>query len=114
MGLAFSNDTVHFEDQALCCVPVRLLKVEDSTYNMQMLGSDCMTMEQVKRHREKIYGKASSIVGKVIWDFIQTINYIFPVLHFEIGTFNIILDSFYCFVEDQIEILPEDKKFLWM
>jgi hypothetical protein len=70
------------------------------------------TMEQVKRHREKIHGKASSIVGKVIWDFIQTNNYIFPVLHFEIGTFNIILDSFYCFVEDQIEILPEDKKLL--
>lgn len=43
MGLAFSNDTVNFEDQSLCCVPVRLLKVEDSTYNMQMLGSDCMS-----------------------------------------------------------------------
>lgn len=69
-------------------------------------------MERVKMHREKINGKASSIVGKVIWDFIQTNNYIFLVLHFEIGAFNIILDSLYCFIEDQIEILPEDKKLL--
>jgi hypothetical protein len=41
------------------------------------------------------------IVGKPVRDFIEPKNYIFPMLHFEIGA--VMLDSFYGFVEDWVE-----------
>ncbi len=124
MSLAFSNGTVNIEERVLCSVPIRLLKVGDLKYYMQMLGRDgmssiwcvwCMshpshwrayctepdaippdqkepwTIERMALHREKIEREGlkeprqrKGIVGKVIWDFIEPNNYIFPVLHFEI------------------------------
>jgi len=40
----------------------------------------------------------------------QTKHYIFLQLHFEIGVVNMVLDNFYAFLEDQIEVLsPEEK-----
>jgi hypothetical protein len=45
-------------------------------------------------------GRGKGLWGKVIWDFIEPKDYIFPVLHFEIGAVNNVLDSFYGFVED--------------
>lgn len=48
----------------------------------------------------------------MIWDFIEPENYIFPVLHFEIGAVNNVLDSFFGFVEDRVEVLSEEEKLL--
>jgi hypothetical protein len=43
-----------------------------------------------------------------IWDFIPIENYIFPQLHFEIGTVNMVLENFYCFIEDRAEVLSPE------
>ena len=60
---------------------------------------------QLKTPKEK-----KGIVSKHIWSFIEPQNYIFPQLHFEIGVVNLVLDNFYEFIEDQVEILtPEEK-----
>jgi hypothetical protein len=45
-----------------------------------------------------------------IWDFIGPKHYIFPQLHFEIGVVNMVLDNFYNFIEDQIEVLSAEEK----
>jgi hypothetical protein len=50
------------------------------------------------------------VVSEHIRSFIETQNYIFPQLLFEIGVVNMVLDNFYGFIEDQVEILsPEEK-----
>ncbi len=60
---------------------------------------------QLKTPKEKM-----GIVSKHIWCFIEPRNYIFPQLHFKIGIVNMVLDNFYEFIEDQVEILtPEEK-----
>jgi len=42
--------------------------------------------------------------------FIEPKHYIFPQLHFEIGVVNMVLDNFYGFIEDRVEVLsPEEK-----
>ena len=150
MKLSFSSSNQ--EDQALCSVPVRLFKVGDLKYYMQMLGRDGMsscwcvwcashpsywksyctepdsippeekepwTIETMAAHHEMIEQEnvrearqRKGIVGKVIWDFIEPKDYIFPVLHFEIGAVNNVLDSFYGFVEDRVELLSQEEKVL--
>ncbi len=60
---------------------------------------------QLKTTKEK-----RGIVSKHIWSFIEPRNYIFPQLHFKIGVINMVLDNFFKFIEDQVEILtPEEK-----
>jgi hypothetical protein len=50
------------------------------------------------------------IVSEHVWDFIEPKYYTFPQLHFKIGVVNMVLDNFYAFLEDQIEVLsPEEK-----
>ena len=50
------------------------------------------------------------IVSDPIIPFIEPENYIFPLLHFEIGAVNNVLDSLRNFVEDQVEIISEKEK----
>jgi hypothetical protein len=60
---------------------------------------------QLKTPKEK-----KGVVLKHIWSFIEPQNYIFPQLHFAIGVVNMVIDNFYEFIEDQVEILtPEEK-----
>ena len=42
-------------------------------------------------------------------DFIEPQRYIFPQLHFEIGTVNNILDALKAFIEDEVEALSDTK-----
>ncbi len=116
-------------DEAICSVPIKLFKVGDFKYYMQMLGRDgmsgswcvwCMAHPSYWRsyftepnsipQEEKELRKG--IVGNVIWEFIQPNHYIFPVLHFEISAINNVLGSFYGFVEDRVELLSQEETVL--
>jgi hypothetical protein len=75
------------------------------------------TIEKMAEHKRAIdqgvlksAKEIKGIVDNVIWDFIEPKNYIFPVLHFEIGAVNNVLDNFYGFIEDQVEILSQDER----
>jgi len=82
---------------------------EKETWTIQKMveHKEWLERENVKEPRQK-----KGIVGKPIWDFIEPKHYIFPVLHFEIGAVNNVLDSFYGFVEDRVELLSEEEKVL--
>jgi hypothetical protein len=54
--------------------------------------------------------KQKGIVSTLLIDFIKPSHYIFPQLHFEIGTANNIIDNFHSFIEKEIEVLSNDKK----
>jgi len=45
-------------------------------------------------------------------DFIQPENYIFSELHAKIGLVNNVLDSFYAFVDDQVEAITQEELML--
>ena len=75
------------------------------------------TMEKIKERKEQLDAgllkEPSAIRGVVnnpIWDFIQPSNMVFPQLHIEIGLVNNVLDSFYLFVDDQVEAPTEEEK----
>ena len=60
---------------------------------------------QLKEPKEK-----KGVVGDPIWPFIEPCNFIFPHLHFEIGVVNMVLENFYSFIEEQVELIsPEEK-----
>jgi hypothetical protein len=44
-----------------------------------------------------------------IWDFIDVSDYIYPVLHGEIGLANALLESFYDFLDEKVEVLSEEE-----
>ena len=47
-----------------------------------------------------------------MWDFIEVINYVYPVLHGEIGLINLALDSFYDILDDNVEVMSEEEKII--
>ena len=57
-------------------------------------------------HLKKAKDKKSTVSLPMI-DFIEPQHYIFPQLHFEIGTVNNILDALKGFIEDEVEALSE-------
>ena len=59
----------------------------------------------LKEPREK-----KGVVSEHIWSFIEPKKYIFPQLHFEIGVVNMVLDNFYGFIEDRVEVLSQEEK----
>jgi len=78
---------------------------------------DLWTMEKIKERKEQIDAgllkEPSAIRGVVnnpIWDFIQPSNMVFPQLHIEIGLVNNVLDSFYLFIDDQVEAPTDEEK----
>jgi hypothetical protein len=83
--------------------------VEKEPWTIETMAAhhEMIEQENVKEPRQR-----KGIVGKVIWDFIELKDYIFPVLHFEIGAVNNVLDSFYGFVEDRVELLSQEEKVL--
>jgi len=50
------------------------------------------------------------VVSYPVWDFVEPKNYIFPVLHVEIGLVNTVLDKFYDWVEDHVEVASAEEK----
>jgi hypothetical protein len=78
------------------------------------------TVQKIKERKEQIDAgllrEPSSIHGVVnnpIWDFIEPSHMVFPQLHVEIGLVNNVLDSFYLFIDDQVEASTEEKKCSW-
>ena len=67
-------------------------------------------LEHIKNNNIKQPREIKGIVSEHIWDFIGPKHYIFPQLHFEIGVVNMVLDNFYNFIEDQIEVLSTEEK----
>jgi hypothetical protein len=68
------------------------------------------TLQKIQDGQLKTAKEKRGVVSKHIWSFIEPRCYIFPQLHFEIGVINMVLDNFYEFIEDQVEILtPEEK-----
>ena len=45
----------------------------------------------------------------ILWDFIKVSNYLYPMLHGEIGLTNGVLDSFYDFL-DKVEALMDKER----
>jgi hypothetical protein len=45
-----------------------------------------------------------------LWDFIDIEDYIFLILHGEIGLANLALDYFLDFVDDKLGVLSEEEK----
>jgi hypothetical protein len=45
-----------------------------------------------------------------IWDFVEVEDYIFPVLHAEIGLSNLALSGFLDFVDDRVEVISDEEK----
>jgi hypothetical protein len=60
---------------------------------------------ELKEPRDK-----KGIVNLPLIDFIQPQHYLFPQLHFEIGTVNNVLDGLRAFTEEEVEVLSEPKK----
>jgi hypothetical protein len=53
---------------------------------------------------------AQGVVDYPLWDFIEPSHYVFPELHVEIGLVNNMVDSFYDFVEEQVEVAPPEER----
>jgi hypothetical protein len=75
------------------------------------------TIDKQKRYAEKKCSKGAKrcktkkgIVNNPLIPFIEPKNYIFPLLHFEIGMINNVLDSLRSFVQQQIEVISGKKK----
>jgi hypothetical protein len=75
------------------------------------------TIESLKRQKDRVdtekLKEARDICGVVsypVWDFVEPKKYIFPVLHVEIGLVNNVLDKFYDWVEDHVEVASAEEK----
>ena len=75
------------------------------------------TIQKIKEKKEQIdagvLSEPSSICGVIndpIWDFIEPSHMVFPQLHKEIGLVNNVLDSFYIFIDDQVEAPTQEEK----
>ena len=64
-------------------------------------------------HKILVLVKPVEIRGVVdfpLWDFIPVSNYIYPVLHGEIGSVNNALDAFIDIIDDNIKVLTDEEK----
>jgi hypothetical protein len=78
---------------------------------------DLWTLDKLRLHvlkvKEGILQTPTEIRGVVdyaVWDFIDVINFVYPVLHAEIGLANAALDGFYDVLDDKIESMTVDEK----
>jgi len=77
---------------------------------MLMVALHDEMLQKIQDGQLKTLKEKKGVVLKHIWSFIEPQNYIFPQLHFAIGVVNMVIDNFYEFIEDQVEILtPEEK-----
>jgi len=77
------------------------------------------TITKLKSHKLKVAQgmlktptEIHGVVDFPLWDFIEVINYVYPVLHGEIGLINLALDSFYDVLDDNIEVMSEEEKII--
>jgi hypothetical protein len=75
------------------------------------------TIEELKTHKDRIVAERlkeprdiCGVVSYPVWDFIEPLHYIFLELHVEIGLVNNVLDKFYDWVEDHIEVASAEEK----
>jgi arsenate reductase-like glutaredoxin family protein len=75
------------------------------------------TVEELKTHKDRIVAERlkeprdiCGVVSYPVWDFIEPLHYLFPELHVEIGLVNNVLDKFYDWVEDHIEVASAEEK----
>ena len=52
------------------------------------------------------------VVDFPLWEFIEVINYVYPVLHREIGLVNHAQDAFYYMLDDNIELMSDEEKII--
>jgi hypothetical protein len=52
------------------------------------------------------------VVDFPLWEFIEVINYVYPVLHGEIGLVNHALDAFHDILDDNVEVMSDEEKFI--
>jgi hypothetical protein len=81
------------------------IEVQDLWTIQEQLGY----IEKINR-KELKNPKKKGIVSTPLIPFIQPQDYIFPLLDFEIGAVNNVLDSLQNFVEDQVEIISDTQK----
>jgi len=118
--LLFSSWDVTENNERLCDVPIHFFVTGDLKFYAQMLGRDnmsgCWCMRCLKAPNEwkkqddkippshklkvaqgtlKTPTEIRGVVDFPLWDFIEVINYVYPVLHGEIGLINLALDSFF-------------------
>jgi len=77
------------------------------------------TITKLKSHKLKVAQgmlktptEIRGVVDFPLWDFIEVINYVYPVLHGEIGLINLALDSFYDILDDNVEVMSEEEKII--
>jgi hypothetical protein len=54
----------------------------------------------------------SGVVDFPLWEFIEVINYVYPVLHGEIGLVNHALDELYGILDDNVEVMSDEEKII--
>ena len=74
------------------------------------IGQQHQFVERILSGELKEPKDKKGIVDSPLIDFIQPGNYIFPQLHFEIGTVNNVLDGLQAFTEEEVEVLSEPEK----
>jgi len=92
-----------------------LLGPNDWKSNILPEEKDLWTIDKLKMHALKVthgfFKSPSEICGVVdyaVLDFIDFFNFIYPVLHGEIGFANAALDGFYDVLDDKIESMTVD------
>ena len=77
------------------------------------------TITKLKSHKLKVAQgtlkmpmEIHGVVDFPLWEFIEVINYVYPVLHGEIGLINLALDSFYDILDDNVEVMSEEEKII--
>jgi hypothetical protein len=114
LHLSYSNENeVTAARERLLNLPIRLFVVGDFKFCAQLLGCNnmsgsrymCVEWPQVKEPSE-----ICGVVQFSVWDFIEVDQVVYPVLHSEIGLVNDALDSFYDFIDDNIEVLTDYEK----
>jgi len=77
------------------------------------------TITKLKSHKLKVAQgtlktpmEIRGVVDFPLWEFIEVINYVYPVLHGEIGLINLALDSFYDILDDNVEVMSEEEKII--
>jgi hypothetical protein len=65
---------------------------------------------QVEEGRLKRPTEIHGVVDFPLWDFIEVIYYVYPVLHGEIGLVNNALDGLYDVIDENIEVMSDAEK----
>ena len=74
------------------------------------IGQQHQFVERILSGELKEPKDKKGIVDSPLIDFFQPGNYIFPQLHFKIGTVNNVLDGLRAFTEEEVEVLSEPEK----